>query len=452
MLSKSARRILVLTVSAPALAIALLWCYAHVDRPHSVMGYFWLEQYLVEHWPSEPGKRTIEQATPFMVRMGLLAPAVVEVPPGLKLLLDPRDLVAVNILRGGEWQPEIWNALATNLPEGSVLLDVGAHIGYFSMMGARKVGKTGLVVAFEPNPDTLITLRQNIKVNEFQNVVVAPVACADREQTLTLFAAPFMNSGASSLARNNADLSYENPPKEYSVRGRRIDDVVRELKLSRVDAIKMDIEGAEVVALRGAMETMKKFHPKIVVEVVARQLASMNSTPEELFSVLKEAGYNYGKPLTADESDWAWTMRDPGLLESTLQIGGNSAEGQLTRGFHAADENRKRWTGGKFAVTLKSPSGAGQKGGVLKFGFSISQEVIDTLHAITLSAKVGGSTLAAETFTTVGEHVYQREVPASALVHAGVEADFSLDRVLPPSKRNPFEMGVIAGWISLESR
>ena len=434
------------------MTIVLLFGYAHVDRPRSMLGYFRIEQYWVDHWPWERGKRTIEKAAPAMIRMGFLAPTVVDAGPGLKLLLDPRDLVSVNILRGGDWQPEVWDALAANLPEGGVLLDVGAHIGFFSMKGALKVGKSGRVVAFEPNPETLKTLRENVRVNDFQNVVVVPVACTDREQTLTLFASPIMNSGASSLARDNADITVEQAPHEYAVRGRPIDDVVRELKLTRVDAIKMDIEGAETIALRGAMETLKRFHPKIVVEVVANQLAAMNSNPDELFSVLKAAGYNHGKPLNAGESDWEWTMQDPSLLESALQIGASSAAGQLTWGFHAAGENRMRWTSGKFAVTLKSPSDASRKGGVLKFGFTIPQESIDRLHAITLSARIAGSKLAPETFTTAGEHVYRREVPASALVNAAVEVDFSLDRVLPPSKQTPFETGVMARSVALESK
>ena len=299
---------LAIAFSSLVMAIVLLWGYAHLDRPRSVLAYFRMEQYWVDHWPWETGKRTIEQAAPAMVRMGFLAPAVVDAGPGMKLLLDPRDLVSVNILRGGDWQPEVWDALATNLPEGGVLLDVGAHIGFFSMKGALKVGKSGRVVAFEPNPETLKTLRENVRVNDFQNVVVVPVACTDREQTLTLFASPIMNSGASSLARDNADITFEQAPHEYTVRGRPIDDVVRELKLTRVDAIKMDIEGAEVIALRGAMETLKRFHPKIVVEVVEKQLAAMNTSKDELFSLLKEAGYNHGRPLNADGSDWEWTM------------------------------------------------------------------------------------------------------------------------------------------------
>jgi len=297
-------------LSVPLVAVLLLFGYAHLDRSGSVRTYFNLEQYWVDHWPWETGKRSVEQLAPTLIQYGFLAPAVVQAEPGIKMLLDPRDLVSVNILRGGDWQPEVWDALATNLKEGSVLLDVGAHIGYFSMKGALKVGTTGRVVSFEPNPDTLKTLRENVRVNDFQNVTIAPIACADKDQMLTLFASPIMNSGASSLAKGNADITYKEAPREYSVRGRPIDDVVRELNLTRVDAIKMDIEGAEVIALHGALETLKKYHPKIVVEVVESQLTNMGTSKAALFQLLHDAGYNTGKPLNAGETDWEWTRTE----------------------------------------------------------------------------------------------------------------------------------------------
>ena len=253
---------------------------------------------------------------PVMSRIGLIRPARIQVEPGVSFLLDPRDLVAVSILRGGGWQSEVWDSLSPSLSEGGVFLDIGAHIGYFSMKAAIGVGKTGRVVAFEPNPETLKLLRDNVTANRAWNVIVAPVACTDREQILTLYAGPSSNTGASSLARENADILFEEPPRPYSVRGRPIDDVVRELNLTRVDAIKVDVEGAEVFVLRGAVNTLKRFHPKVVIEIVEQQLASFHTTPEELISVLTAAGYNRRRP--AGTTDWEFTVeksetRQPGV-------------------------------------------------------------------------------------------------------------------------------------------
>jgi len=105
-------------------------------------------------------------------------------------------------------------------------------------------------VAFEPNPETLGFLRDNVAANHFENVIVEPIACTDREQTLTLYAAPEVNTGASSLSQDNASVSSQDAARPFTVRGRPIDDVVQELGLKRVDAIKIDVEGAEVIVLR----------------------------------------------------------------------------------------------------------------------------------------------------------------------------------------------------------
>ncbi len=285
---------------------ALVWGFAHINRPATVRAYFWLEQKSVDHWPVERQRWEIEKLAPVMCRLGILGPARVEVEPGVSFLLDPRDLVMVTILRVGSWQPEIWDSMSSSLSEGSVFLDVGAHIGYFSMKASPRVGKTGNVLAFEPNPETLQLLRDNVSASHAENVIVEPIACTDREQMLTLYAGPPSNTGMSSLASENVPL--EGPPRLYTVRARKIDEVVRELKLTRVDAIKIDVEGAEAYVLRGAANTLKQFHPKVVVEVVASQLAAMHSTPDDVIAVLKEAGYNHSRPLNTPVTDWEWTV------------------------------------------------------------------------------------------------------------------------------------------------
>ncbi|MDQ6665785.1 MAG: FkbM family methyltransferase [Acidobacteriota bacterium] len=295
-------------------AAILLVVFVHANRAASVKLYFRAEQAILENWPRAIGKDAVEHfaiytAVPSLCRAGLLGPARLQVAPGMSFLLDPRDLIAVSILRGAEWQPEIWEALAPALSEGSVFLDVGAHIGYFSMKASPRAGKTGKVLAFEPNPETLKLLRDNVRVNNAANVVVLPVACTSRESQLTFWASASFNTGMSSLSRENADITYKEPPRPYQVRGRRIDDIIREMNLERVDAIKIDVEGAEVEVLRGTRETLRRFHPKLVVEVDARQLAAFKTTPEELAFTIKGAGYNQGAPLNPGGTDWAWTVQ-----------------------------------------------------------------------------------------------------------------------------------------------
>ena len=286
-----------------------VWFFLNVNRSVILRDYFRLEQAWQSHWPAKPGKWNVEDLAPTMWKLGVIRPARVEVEPGISFLLDPRDLIAVSILRGGGWQPEIWNSLSPFLSEGGVFLDVGAHIGYFSMKASPCVGKSGHVLAFEPNPETLLLLRDNVTANHADNVIVEPIACTEHEQTLTLYAGPPSNTGMSSLAQDNVPV--EGAPKSYTVPCRPIDDVVRELKLNRVDAIKIDVEGAEVGVLRGAMATLRRFHPIVVVEVVPEQLDKLHSTPADVIAAFKEAGYNHNRPLNTPPTDWEWTVQPP---------------------------------------------------------------------------------------------------------------------------------------------
>src|SRR5438270_5229439 len=90
-------------------AIALLFAFARANPSLTVRAYFRAEQNLIAHWPDKWGKAALEETaihklTPELCRIGLLRPARIQVEPGVSFRLDPRDLIAVSIIRGGGWQ------------------------------------------------------------------------------------------------------------------------------------------------------------------------------------------------------------------------------------------------------------------------------------------------------------------------------------------------------------
>lgn len=448
----SRRRKALAGAAAILVLIGLLLLFARLDRRATVRAYFWFESLWIEHWPFERGRWAVQDLVPVMCKLGILGPVRREVEPGVSFLLDPRDLVPVTILRIGKWQPEVWDSVSPVLSQGSVFLDVGAHIGYFSLKASVRVGPTGHVVAFEPNPETLKLLRDNIAVSKAANVIVEPIACTDREQTLTLYAAPIVNTGASSFSSQNANQSIKEAPRPYQVRGRPIDDVVRELNLTRVDAIKIDVEGAEAYVLRGASNTLKRFHPTLVVEVMADQLARLNTTPADVIALIKQAGYNRSRPLNPEQSDWEWTYQDPRAMASTIQMADATKSPQLLAGFHDVEQNSWRWTAGKFSVALKPPPSADKSGAVLVLNFNLPEVSINKFKSLTLSANAGNAKLTPETFTTAGEHEYRREVPASALRTDEVDIAFSLDHYLAASATEGRELGIVVTNIGLQPK
>ena len=276
------------------------------DKERATMGYLRVERAWANHWPLVRGKGVLARFRPLMYKIGTLKSVRAEIEPGVSLLLDPRDWIGSRILVDREWEPRTWQAISNGLPVGAIFLDVGAHIGYFAIKSAVKVGKGGQVVAFEPNPNTLRLLRENVAASNAANVIIQPIACTDREQMLTLYEGPATNIGDSSLSRKNAELESESPPPFFTVRGRAIDDVVRELRLRRVDVVKVDVEGAEYNVVRGARETLKRFQPKLILEMNPQLLSNMQTKVDDLIFLIKEIGYNRSRHL--EKYNWEWAV------------------------------------------------------------------------------------------------------------------------------------------------
>jgi FkbM family methyltransferase len=268
------------------------------------------------HWPFEAGLDMPRAFGLPLERVGLIRPARVEVEPGISLRLDPRDLVAQHLLLTGRWEPDTWRIVQDYLPVGGTFVDVGAHIGYYTLKAARRVGPAGRVVAVEPNPAILEELRENLAQSGASRVVsVEPVACADRRSKVDLFVSPRSNTGTASLSRENASQAGDVTGR-VSVDALPLDDIVERLDLSRVDVVKMDIEGAELLALRGATRTLARLRPVLVLEVMDRQLRNMGASEQELVAHLRDAGYVRGR---AADGNVAWLPRREGA--SGLEAG-----------------------------------------------------------------------------------------------------------------------------------
>ncbi len=250
-------------------------------------GYFAIQRQWMKVWPFEHASRLPRAIQP-MFRP--FVPVWVRVEPNINMLLDPDDYVSHEILETGRWEANSWGAIRNRLGPGATFVDVGAHIGYYSLKAAAVVGPGGRVIAIEPNPDTVKKLRGNIQASGAGMVTVEPVACSDTEATLDLFGAPRSNTGETSLSRANA--SQDSPAVTvYHVRARPLDAILKEAGAARVDAIKIDVEGAEMLVLKGAHETLSRFHPAVLVEVVDHQLRQMGTSSQEVYGFFAAHGY-----------------------------------------------------------------------------------------------------------------------------------------------------------------
>ena len=139
-------------------------------------------------------------------------------------------------------------------------------------------------------------------------------------------------------------------------------------------------------------------------------------------------------------------------MASTIHMGDPQTAAQLISGFYGIEQNAWRWTGRRFSVALRTPYGAAKKGGTLELRLAVPPVIVDKLKTISLSATIGGSTLAAETYTQAGNYTYTREVAPALLAGESVRVDFQLDKSMPPSGADQRDLGVVALSAGIEPK
>jgi FkbM family methyltransferase len=179
---------------------------------------------------------------------------------GIRLRLDPGSPYA------GDYEPAFAQALLRLARPGTTAIDAGAHHGYFTVLLARAVGPTGAVVAFEADPDNAAVVRRNAELNGLDNVTVENVALADREaDAAPLFAARTGGSMEWTLSQAFAERE-DRAPEGHAERRTRLVSLAGYFGDRPVTLMKMDIEGAEALALPPARGWLERLRPDIVLE------------------------------------------------------------------------------------------------------------------------------------------------------------------------------------------
>ena len=217
---------------------------------------------------------------------GLDTTAVVTI-RGVRLAVDLTDL------RLSEAIHEMWTdvpeipILAAALGRGGTFLDVGANHGTYSMLLAPVVGPEGRVLAFEPQPELAALIRRSFSANSHGHAAVIEVGCSDGPGTVSFYR-PVENSGSASMYRDSPG----GPVRDtVTIRIDALDRLLANESLPGRLAMKLDVEGAEVATLRGAVRTLRAKRPLIVFEMNADSLHASGHTVADLAAALREAGY-----------------------------------------------------------------------------------------------------------------------------------------------------------------
>ena len=201
--------------------------------------------------------------------------------------VDPRDFgVTLELHSTGTYEPFTRGLCMDSLESGMVFLDIGAHVGLYTLPAAGRVGKTGRVIAFEPHPSNRGLLEENIARNEIENVTVVPAAVSDTPGQLDLQISSF-NTGDHRLYRGRSA-----GVKTVRTDVVSIDDWLESAGLEKIDMVKMDVQGAEANVLKGMRRTLASSHAlRMIIEYTPWMLRESGADPLSVLVSLESDGF-----------------------------------------------------------------------------------------------------------------------------------------------------------------
>lgn len=188
-----------------------------------------------------------------------------------------------------DYEAENFSFLKSTCKDGSVVLDIGAHIGLFAVIAAKIAGAKAKVFAFEPAPNTYKILNQTIGINKLKNVI-EPVnqAMGKAVGSINFFISDIEADNSNSL------VLYKNDRKinGVEVAVNTIDNFVDSKCISKVDFIKIDVEGSEYDTLCGGKKVLTKFRPACILAIHPEPIAKKGDKLEDIYDLLQQLNYH----------------------------------------------------------------------------------------------------------------------------------------------------------------
>jgi len=236
----------------------------------------------------------------------LIAPFIIKWHGGIKILSHPHVELCRSLFVTGTYEPNEFVYLSDILKPGMVFIDAGASLGLYSLFASTLVGEEGAVLAVEPSRRDFQRLKENTELNHRKNIRLMPIGLSNVSSDRDLLLADEMHSGQNTFG----GFAYPGVQDigRQRVRVERLDDLVQKEKFKRVDVIKMDTEGHELFVLQGARETIERFKPVLLVELVDRSLSLQGCSSDQVWDLLIKMGYQIfqfdaatGLPVAAEK-------------------------------------------------------------------------------------------------------------------------------------------------------
>jgi len=236
-----------------------------------------------DHWAVEKMTEALAYRVPVWTRLG----------NGLKIRVALNDMIGRRIYEEGYYEPETVRLVERLIQKDMVVLDVGAHVGQYTLIASRLVGDAGQVHAFEPDPQTCDWLGSNVRTNGLHNVTVNACAVAGELGPKRLFYSKVRDIGSNSLAEQH---NYSRSGRWCVVPCTTLDAYAGAKGLSRIDFIKADVEGAELGMLQGAPGILGAAEPPVLLmEFEEERQRAFGSSCARLAAELRRYGYSLWK-------------------------------------------------------------------------------------------------------------------------------------------------------------
>ena len=217
---------------------------------------------------------------------------ITELPGGAKMSLDLREHVQRWIYFFGVYEYQMVDWVRAFVRPGMTFLDIGSHVGQYTLIAAGGVGRSGRVHAFEPNPVTYRRLTANIALNDFAHVRAHNVALSNTAGNTTLYVPKNDNLGEASLQACADETT------TTSIASTTLDAWARTADLGdapRIDLIKIDVQGFEAKVIEGARDVLERFRPTVLCEFEERWLRLAGTSSVDLKKLFIDAGYSVNR-------------------------------------------------------------------------------------------------------------------------------------------------------------
>jgi FkbM family methyltransferase len=213
--------------------------------------------------------------------------AIARARSGARFDCTTADLVQSTILYFGEWEPSLTRFLSETLQEGDVFVDVGANIGYFSLLASARVGPTGRVISIDASLSNFAALQANLRRNGVENVSGIHAAVMDRRQTIATYFGDEGNAGHASVIAGHGTR------QEGTVEAYPLSDLVPPADWPRIRVIKVDVEGAEAEVLRGLLSGPPLAdETEVVVEINPEWLHQRGESADAVVQAFRARGFH----------------------------------------------------------------------------------------------------------------------------------------------------------------